>query len=111
MDTDCRMKSFELELEVGQETLHCRYYGFLPFGQTHKIREIADLSVGSRGSIEGWALFDYRDQPIRMDDFHKFTFTAQAMGEPKQRYDFSIFDKHSARMGNSTIVMLPTGSG
>lgn len=106
LDTNCRMKRLTLEVEVANECLQCRYYGFLYDGQICEIKEVLDLSVPSRELIRGWARFGYTDGMVQMDNLRKFILTAQAIGEPEQQHFFSIFDHHSARIGHSPITIL-----
>ena len=104
LDIDCRMKSLALDVEMANERLKCRYHGFLPVGQTYETKEIGGLSVKARESIKGWALFQYGDD-MRIADFVKFIFTAQAIGEPKQMHEFEPYDWSFAREGQSTVVI------
>ena len=100
------MKSLKLDIEMATGCLRCRYHGFFPTSdKAYDTKEIGDLSVKARESIKGWALFQYGDG-MRIADFVKFIFTAQAIGAPKQIHAFQPYDWSLAREGQSTIVMI-----
>ena len=108
LDVEVRLKELTLDIEASTERFDCRYLGFLPVTSTARVELIDDVAVPARQAIKGWVLFQHKDG-MRIADFGKFIFTAQAIGEPKQTYGFEPYDWDHARKGNSKLVMLPLG--
>ena len=60
----------------------------------------------ARKGIKGWVHFQ-RKEGLRTDDFKRFVLMVRAIGEPEEEHAFEPHDWGDARLGQSTIVMLP----
>ena len=109
LDVEVRLKELTLDIETATGRLNCRYLGFLPVPSTDLVKQVGDVAVPARQAVKGWALFQHKDG-VRIADFQRFMFTAQAIGKPEQAYALEPYDWDHARWGQSTIVMLPPGT-
>ena len=109
LDVEVRLRKLTLEIETATEHLNYRFLAFQPDPFSDFVKTVGDVAVPGRRAIKGWAWFQYRDG-IRIADFRRFLFRAQAIGEPEQVYAFEPYDWDHARQWQSTIVMLPLGT-
>ena len=92
------------------ELLACRFAHFQrrfrngmdPNIATHRIEQYDEISVPPRQFIDGWVCFKH--DIIRIADFKRFVFTAQAIGEPKQVYKLEPYDWAEATNYKSSLV-------
>ena len=109
LDVEVRLKALTLDIETATGRLNCRYLGFLPVPSTELVMQVGDVAVPARQAVKGWALFQHK-AGVRIADFQRFMFTAQAIGEPEQVYTFEPYDWDHAQRGQSAIVMPPPGT-
>ena len=109
LDVKIRLKKLALDVEMVAECLNCRFLEFQPCLSLDRVKTVGNIMVPARQAVEGWAHFQCKDD-IRIVDFRRFVFVAQAIGEPEQVYTFEPYDWDHARRGQSTIVMPPPGT-
>ena len=110
LDVDVRLSKLELDIEWKDELLACRFAHFQrrfhngmdPNIATHRIEQYDEISVPPRQFIDGWVCFKH--DIIRIADFKRFVFTAQAIGEPKQVYKLEPYDWAEATNYKSSLV-------
>ena len=69
---------------------------------THLIERIDEISITARQRISGWVCFQH--DIIRIADFKRFVFTAQAIGEPEHVYSLEPYDWAQAMNYRSSLV-------
>ena len=109
LDVEIRLKKLALDVEMVAGCLNCRFLEFQPCLSLDRVKTVGNIMVPARQALEGWAHFQCKDN-IRIVDFRRFVFVAQAIGEPEQVYTFEPYDWDHARRGQSTIVMPPPGT-
>ena len=110
LDVDVRLSKLELDIEWKDELLACRFAHFQrrfrngmdPNIATHRIEQYDEISVPPRQFIDGWVCFKH--DIIRIADFKRFVFTAQAIGEPEQVYKLEPYDWAEATNYKSSLV-------
>ena len=110
LDVDVRLSKLELDIELKDELLACRFAHFQrrfhngmdPNIATHRIEQYDEISVPPRQRISGWVCFKH--DVIRISDFKRFVFTVQAIGEPKQVYKLEPYDWAEATNYKSSLV-------
>ena len=105
LDVEVRLRKLTLEIKTAKERLNCRFLAFQPDPFSDFVKMVGDVAVPGRRAIKGWAWFQYKDG-IRIADFRRFLFRAQAIGEPEQAYAFEPYDWGHAKEGQSKLVML-----
>ena len=105
LDVETRLSKLELEIETDTERLSCRFLAFQPDPFVDFVKQVSDISIPARQAIKGWAYFQ-RKEGVRTDDFERFVFTAQAIGDPKQVYSLEPYDWNHAKKRDSTLIML-----
>ena len=111
LDVDVRLSKLELDIEWKDELLACRFAHFQrrfhngmdPNIATHRIEQYDEISVPPRQFIDGWVCFKH--DIIRIEDFKRFVFTAQAIGEPEQAYSLEPYDWAEATNYKSSLVL------
>ena len=106
LDIEAKLSKLELEAETARESLSCRFVAFQPDPFDDYIEQVNGIVLPARKEIKGWAHFQ-RKEGLRVDDFKGFVLTVQAIGEPEEIYTFEPYDWDHAKLGQSTIVMLP----
>ena len=106
LDVEVKLGNLTLDIETATGRLNCRFVAFQRVQSIEFVQQVGDVAVPARDAIKGWAHFQYKDG-IRIADFQRLLFTAQAIGEPEQTYRFEPYDWDDARKSNSQIVMLP----
>ena len=103
------MRMLVLDIEMDGKRLGCRFLKFQHYRSAEFVESVSDIAVPARQAIEGWAHFNHQER-IRTNDFKRFLFTAQAIGEPEQVHAFEPYDWDDAKIGQSQLVMLPSGT-
>ena len=106
LDIEARLSKLELEAETAKESLSCRFVAFQPDPFADYIQQIGGIVLPARKGIKGWVHFQ-RKEGLRTDDFKRFVLMVRAIGEPEEEHAFEPHDWGDARLGQSTIVMLP----
>ncbi len=105
LDVETRFSKLELEIQTDTERLSCQFLAFQPDPFVDFVEQVSDISIPARQAIKGWACFQHKEG-VRIDDFERFVFTAQSIGDPKQEYSLEPYAWDHAKRGNSTLVML-----
>ena len=91
--SSCRFKHYQRECRPGMD----------PNIATHMIEQVDEISVPARQRISGWVCLQH--DVIRIADFKRFVFTAQAIGEPEQAYSLEPYDWAEATNYKSSLVL------